>query len=96
MSVTIPESSDAFTYMLSRSVTRVDYGGSLIRNVDALWRFAEKSGRFKSASATAPGGASSSKRRTSTSPSASRPRARIAASSTKKSTGPTTATTEGA
>ena len=40
----IPESSDVFTYMLAKAVNRVDYGGSLIRNVDALQRFAERSG----------------------------------------------------
>jgi hypothetical protein len=40
----IPESSDAFTYMLAKAVNRVDYGGDFIRNVDAVWRLAETSG----------------------------------------------------
>jgi hypothetical protein len=40
----IPESSDMFSFMLARSINKVDYGGSLVRNVDAVWRFAEKSG----------------------------------------------------
>jgi hypothetical protein len=44
MSAVLPESSDMFSYMVAKAVNRVDYGGSLIRNVDAVWRFAEKSG----------------------------------------------------
>jgi hypothetical protein len=44
MTTTIPESSDTFSYLLARAVNRVDYGGDFIRNVDAVWRLAEKSG----------------------------------------------------
>jgi hypothetical protein len=44
MSTVIPESSDMFSYMLAKAVDRADHGGDFIRNVDAVWRFAEKSG----------------------------------------------------
>jgi hypothetical protein len=44
MTSILAASSDTFTYMLARAVNKVDYGGSLIRNVDALQRFAERSG----------------------------------------------------
>jgi hypothetical protein len=40
----IPCSSDAFSYALARAVNKVDYGGDLIRNVDAVWRLAARNG----------------------------------------------------
>jgi hypothetical protein len=40
----IPVSSDQFSYMLAKAVNRVDGGGDFIRNVDAVWRFAVRSG----------------------------------------------------
>ena len=44
MTSVLPESSDVFTFALARAVNKVDYGGDLIRNVDAVWRLAERNG----------------------------------------------------